>query len=142
MHQQHDTKSNPWVVFYTHIPLVMTHTRSAYIAAAYHAIMLLLILRLCWHIAEVISYIYIYITWTQQKLILFVSEKFVAKFLDFIPFSARGIQSPSPLWKSYTKLYFDAKHLVKGLNREWWNVSVLFLKKCSFRPVSDAALIL
>ena len=132
-------------VLYSHSPSNDSYNKCMHcccLSCDYVAAYLAIMLRLCWHIAEVISYTYIYITWTQQKLILFVSEKFVAKFLDFIPFWARGIQSSSPLWKSYTKLYFDAKHLVKGLNRGWWNVSVLFLKKCSFRPVSDAALIL
>ena len=47
LYQQHDTKRNPWVVLYTHIAQLMTHTTYAYIAAAYLAIMLLSLLAYC-----------------------------------------------------------------------------------------------
>ena len=33
--------------------------------------------------------------------------------------------------ENYTKLYFDAKHLEKGLNRGWWNFWCFFFKKNS-----------
>ena len=37
--------------------------------------------------------------------------------------------------ENYTKLYFDAKHLWKGLNKELGKiVGALFSKKCSFWP--------
>ena len=48
LYQQHDTKRNPWVVFYTHISQLMSHTTNLYVAtaaapsaAAYLAIMLI-----------------------------------------------------------------------------------------------------
>ena len=31
--------------------------------------------------------------------------------------------------KSYAKLYFDAKHFEKGLNKGWWNFCFPFFKK-------------
>ena len=39
-----------------------------------------------------------------QKLILFLSEKFVAKFLDFRPFYTSGNQMPGPFCENYAKL--------------------------------------
>ena len=48
----------------------------------------------------------------------------------------------APFCENYAKLYFDVKHLEKGLNRGWWNFWWwLFQKKCPFWPVSDTALI-
>ena len=47
LYQQHDTKRNPWVVLYTHIAQLMTHTTYVYTAAAYLAIMLLSLLAHC-----------------------------------------------------------------------------------------------
>ena len=39
------------------------------------------------------------------------------------------------------KLYFDAKHLEKGMNKEGGKViGVLFSKKCPFWPISNVAL--
>ena len=38
----------------------------------------------------------------------------------------------APFCENYAKLYFDAKHLEKGLNRGWWNFWCLFLKKWPF----------
>ena len=35
----------------------------------------------------------------------------------------------APFCENYAKLYFDAKHLEKGLNRGWWNFWCLFFKK-------------
>ena len=34
-----------------------------------------------------------------------------------------------PFCENYAKLYFDAKHLEKGLNRGWWNIRGSFFKK-------------
>ena len=47
LRQQTDTKRNTWVVLYTHIAQLMTHTTIVYIAAAYLAIMLLSLLAYC-----------------------------------------------------------------------------------------------
>ena len=47
LRQQTDTKRNSWVVLYTHIAQLMTHTAIVYIAAAYLAIMLLSLLAYC-----------------------------------------------------------------------------------------------
>ena len=57
----------------------------------------------------------------------------------------------APFCKNYTKLYFDAKHLEKGLNgRGCGGVKIMvpffkkkypfFIKKCPFWPISNAAL--
>ena len=47
-----------------------------------------------------------------------------------------------PFCETYAKLYFDAKHLEKVLNRRWWSFWCLFFrKKCPFLSISDAALI-
>ena len=35
----------------------------------------------------------------------------------------------APFCENYTKLYFDAKHLEKRLNRGWWNFWCLFIQK-------------
>ena len=43
LRQQTDTKRNPSVVLYTHIAQLMTRTTVVYIAAAYFAIMLLIL---------------------------------------------------------------------------------------------------
>ena len=47
LYQQHDTKRNTWVVLYTRIAQLMTHTTYVYIAAAYLAVMLLSLLAYC-----------------------------------------------------------------------------------------------
>ena len=47
LYQQNDTTSNPWVVLYTHIAQLMTHTTNVHITAAYFAIMLLRLLAYC-----------------------------------------------------------------------------------------------
>ena len=55
----------------------------------------------------------------------------------------------APFCKNYTKFYFDAKHLEKGLNTgcrglggggglNFW--CSFFIKKCPFWPISNAAL--
>ena len=44
--------------------------------------------------------------------------------------------------ENYAKLYFDIKHLEKGLNRGWWNfLCTFFRRKCPFWQISDPALI-
>ena len=45
----------------------------------------------------------------------------------------------APFLKNYAKLYFDAKHLKKGLNRVKFLVP-FFQKKCSFWPILNTAL--
>ena len=35
----------------------------------------------------------------------------------------------APFCENYTKLYFDVKHLEKGLNRRWWNFWWPFFQK-------------
>ena len=47
LRQQTDTKRNPWVVLYTHMAQLMTHTTIVYIAAAYLKIILLILLAYC-----------------------------------------------------------------------------------------------
>ena len=50
LHQNYNTKRNPWVALYTHITQLMTHTTNVYIgaaAAAYLATMLLSHLAYC-----------------------------------------------------------------------------------------------
>ena len=37
----------------------------------------------------------------------------------------------APFCENYTKLYFDAKDLEKGLNREWWYFWCPFFTKCA-----------
>ena len=47
----------------------------------------------------------------------------------------------APFYENYTKLYFDAKHLKKGLNRDRGKFLVpLFQKKCLFWPILNAGL--
>ena len=49
-----------------------------------------------------------------------------------------------PFCDNYVKLYFDVKHLEKGLNRGgeiFGAVFFFFSKMCPFWPVSDGALI-
>ena len=54
--------------------------------------------------------------------------------------------SSCPFCENYTKLYFDAKHLEKGLNmderggRKGKMFGALFSRKCPFWPISKAAL--
>ena len=66
-------------MLYTHIAQLMTHTTNVYIASAYLAIMLLSLLDIAEGNQESKG---VYIIWTQQKLIPFLSEKFVTKFTD------------------------------------------------------------
>ena len=47
MYQHTGTKRNPWVVFYTHIAQLITHTTMVHITAAYLAIMLISLLAYC-----------------------------------------------------------------------------------------------
>ena len=47
LYQQHGIKKNTWVVLYTHIAQLMTHTAGLYKAAAYLATMLLSFLAYC-----------------------------------------------------------------------------------------------
>ena len=47
----------------------------------------------------------------------------------------------SPFSGNYAKLYFDAKHLEKNLNRVDGIFGVLFFKNALFWPILDAALI-
>ena len=65
-----------------------------------------------------------------------------------IPFSGPNLdllciqQSDAvPFCENYVKLYFDAKHLEKGLNRGAEIFGALFSKKCPVWPISYAALI-
>ena len=46
-YKYYDTKRKPWVVSYTHIVQLMTHTTNVYIAAAYLSIILLSLLAYC-----------------------------------------------------------------------------------------------
>ena len=46
-----------------------------------------------------------------------------------------------PFCKNYAKLYFDAKHLEKGLNRGGEMFGAPFSKLFLFWPITDAALI-
>ena len=46
----------------------------------------------------------------------------------------------APFCKNYAKLYFNAKHLKKGLNRGGKIFGALFSKKCSLWPISNTAL--
>ena len=47
----------------------------------------------------------------------------------------------APFYENYTKLYFDAKHLKKRLNRDRGKFLVpLFQKKCLFWPILNAGL--
>ena len=39
------------------------------------------------------------------------------------------ISNAAPFCEDYAKLYFDAKHLEKGLNWRWWNFWGPFFKK-------------
>ena len=44
-------------------------------------------------------------------------------------------------YEIYAKFNFDAKHLKKGLNKEWWNFRCPFLlQKILFLSLSDIAL--
>ena len=43
-------------------------------------------------------------------------------------------------WKNYAKIYFDARHLEKGLNRRGDFFGPFFQKKCPFWPLSNTAL--
>ena len=46
-----------------------------------------------------------------------------------------GIQQlgDAPFWENCAKLYFDVKHLEKGLNKGWWNFwCTLFQKSVLF----------
>ena len=38
----------------------------------------------------------------------------------------------APFCENYAKLYFDAKHLEKGLNRKWWNLRFPFFEKNAY----------
>ena len=38
----------------------------------------------------------------------------------------------APFCENYTKLYFDAKHLEKGLNRRWGEIFGAFFQKSAF----------
>ena len=43
------------------------------------------------------------------------------------------LSNAAPFWENYTKLYFDEKHLEKGLNRDGGEIfGALFSKKCHF----------
>ena len=42
------------------------------------------------------------------------------------------LSNTAPFCKNYTKLYFDAKHLEKGLNRRGEIFGALFSKKVAF----------
>ena len=60
------------------------------------------------------------------------------------------LSNAAPFCENYTKFYFDAKHLEKGLNTgcrglgggggglNFW--CSFFIKKCPFWPISNAAL--
>ena len=48
----------------------------------------------------------------------------------------------NPFCENYAKLCFDAKHLDKGLDREWWHfLCLFFFPKRALLPTLDAALI-
>ena len=60
------------------------------------------------------------------------------------------LSNAAPSYENYTKLYFDAKHLEKRLNRGEGGVEIFgalflkklpfFIKKCPFWPIFNAAL--
>ena len=58
------------------------------------------------------------------------------------------LSNAAPFCKNYTKHFFDAKHLEKGLNRGrgggwcpfFFKKVFFFHKKCPFWPILDAAL--
>ena len=47
LYQPRDTEKNPWVVLYTRILQLMTHTTNAYITAAFFETILLSLLTYC-----------------------------------------------------------------------------------------------
>ena len=77
-----------WVVLYTHIAHLMTHTTYVYIAAAYLAIMLLSLLAYCRGYLRVKECTYT--NWTRQKLIPFLSEQL--KQVNFQKFLSSNFQ--------------------------------------------------
>ena len=42
------------------------------------------------------------------------------------------LSNAAPFCENYTKLYFDAKHLEKGLNRGWGEIFGAFFQKSAF----------
>ena len=53
------------------------------------------------------------------------------------------LSNVASFYENYATLYFDAKHLEKGLNREASEIFGAFFskkKKCPFWPISNAAL--
>ena len=64
------------------------------------------------------------------------------------PFLLSTINVAAPFCENNANIYFDTKHLEKGLNSGWWNVlgpffrkSALLLKNRPFGPISSATLI-
>ena len=60
---------------------------------------------------------------------LFSKSFLLSLYLDFLCVLQLDA---TPFCENYAKLYFDAKHLEKGLNKGWWNVWCHFPKKCPF----------
>ena len=80
--QQSDWPRAFWVIYQEpySIAQLMTHTKNVYIAAVYFAVMLLSVLAKCtgWLRVKRCTFI----IWTWKKLIMFLWENFVAKFLN------------------------------------------------------------
>ena len=72
---------------------------------------------------------------------MYCSEISAANVLEWDPrtFMCPAIGCSPHLW-NYAQLYFDTKHLEKGLMR-FWNFWSLFFKKSPFWPVANATII-